>query len=164
MRITINFTGAKMTIKIGIATSPFRESFQHSFGQEIPIVKPNPSLEELSEYDLIIFSGGSDISSRFYGEPITYTRGVDHERDKIESDILDKALLLGIKVFGVCRGHQLINAKLGGKLVQDLFMGQKPNIIHSSPHPLEKVSSDIFLKDIDVVNSLHHQGVDVDKC
>jgi len=37
--------------------------------------------------------------------------------------------------------------------------GQKPSLHHSSPHGIEKISSDVFLKDIDIVNSLHHQGV-----
>jgi len=148
-----------MTINIGIATSPFRESFQKAFEQEIEIVKPNSKLDEILKYDLIIFSGGEDINPRIYGESITYTRGISIERDKIELDILSKAMALDIKVFGVCRGHQLINAKLGGKLLQDLFMGQNPSLHHSSPHGIEKISSDVFLKDIDIVNSLHHQGV-----
>ena len=148
-----------MPIKIGIATNPFRESFQQAFEQGIEIVPPKSSLEKIHEYDLIIFSGGADIDTRIYGEPITYSRGINYERDKIELDILSKALALNVKVFGVCRGHQLINAKLGGRMVQDLFMGQKPSLHHSSPHKIEKVSSDAFLKEINIVNSLHHQGV-----
>jgi len=148
-----------MAINIGIATSPFRESFQYAFDQEIPIVKENPSLEEMGIYDLIIFSGGADINPRLYGESITYSRGINNSRDEIEVDILSKALALGIKVFGVCRGHQLINAYLGGRLVQDLFMGQKPSLTHSSPHTLDKITSDRFLEGINTVNSLHHQGV-----
>jgi len=148
-----------MTINIGIATNPFRESFQRAFEQEIEIIKPNPKLDEIVKYDLVIFSGGEDIDSRIYGESNTYTRGINPERDKIELDILSKAMALDIKLFGVCRGHQLINAKLGGRLIQDLFMGQKPSLHHSSPHAIDKISSDVFLKDIDIVNSLHHQGV-----
>jgi putative glutamine amidotransferase len=148
-----------MTINIGIATSPFRESFQYAFDQEISIVKENISLEEMIAYDLIIFSGGADIHPSIYGESITYSRGIIRKRDEIEIDILSKAMLLGIKVFGVCRGHQLINAHLGGSLIQDLFMGQKPGLTHSSPHSLEKITSDRFLDGICVVNSLHHQGV-----
>lgn len=148
-----------MPIKIGIATSPFRESFQQAFEQEIEIIPPNSKLEKIHEYDLIIFSGGEDIDSRIYGESITYTRGINRKRDEIELEILAKALALDVKVFGVCRGHQLINAKLGGRLIQDLFMGQKPSLHHSSPHSLSKVHPDVFLKDINTVNSLHHQGV-----
>lgn len=148
-----------MAINIGIATSPFRESFQYAFDQEIPIVKLNPSLEEMIAYDLIIFSGGADIHPSIYGENITYSTGINKERDEIEIDILSKAMLLGIKVFGVCRGHQLINAYLNGRLIQDLFMGQKPGLTHSSPHSLTKTSSDRFLDGITTVNSLHHQGV-----
>lgn len=50
-----------MTINIGIATNPFRESFQRAFEQEIEIIKPNPKLDEIVKYDLVIFSGGEDI-------------------------------------------------------------------------------------------------------
>jgi len=137
-----------MTINIGIATSPFRESFQNAFEQEIEIVKPNSKLDEILKYDLIIFSGGEDINPRIYGESITYTRGISTERDKIELDILSKAMALNIKIFGVCRGHQLINAKLGGKLLQDLFMGQKPSLHHSSPHGIYTIKELFHLEKV----------------
>ena len=102
----------------------------------------------LQELDIIIFSGGADINPAIYGEANT-SSFINPERDREEITIFSLARESKIPVLGICRGHQLINALLGGKLIQDL--------IHPGHHILEN-SSGVF-QNFENVNSLHHQGV-----
>jgi gamma-glutamyl-gamma-aminobutyrate hydrolase PuuD len=53
--------------------------------------------------DAIIFSGGNDL-------------GTEQQRDITETTLLDFALRHGLKVFGVCRGLQLLQQHAGGSL------------------------------------------------
>lgn len=98
-------------------------------------------------YDLVVFSGGEDISPEIYGEEniASYPNPM---RDKEEIAIIDKFFGKS-KLYGICRGHQLLSAYVYGlKLVQHI------NPSHGSIHELDE--SFIGIK---YVNSLHHQGV-----
>jgi gamma-glutamyl-gamma-aminobutyrate hydrolase PuuD len=70
--------------------------------------------------DLLVFCGGSDISTDLYGEkPIPGgAMQVDSFRDKREVDIFNRYRHLP-KV-GICRGGQLLNVLSGGSLWQDV--------------------------------------------
>lgn len=138
-------------MNVGIAYPAFLSSFKTYF--------PNIGVVDLKKnYDLIIFSGGEDINPAIYGEEPTYTTYWSKERDGIELLCLEKALRENIKILGTCRGHQLINAVLGGKLIQDIY--KELGYIHGGTHDLE-IIEDTSLTDIfkNGVNSLHHQGV-----
>ncbi|PNX51822.1 MAG: hypothetical protein BV456_01720 [Thermoplasmata archaeon M8B2D] len=140
---------------ISIATVDFHSSFEHAFNEKIPVISLKQSTVE--ESDLIIFSGGEDINPRIYGEENRSSHFND-KRDFIELKILEESLKLNKKILGVCRGHQLINAYLGGKMVQDLF--KDLNIHHGGDHILEFLTKNSTIKDhFKYVNSLHHQGV-----
>ena len=95
-----------------------------------------------ADIDLIVFSGGADISPSLYGEK-NYASYVNPHRDSVEQDVY-KFAGGNIPVFGICRGHQLLNALAGGKLTQNI---RRP---HGSRHYLDNGL---------VVNSYHHQGV-----
>lgn len=143
---------------IGIATQHFIGSFKNYF-PDIAVVDFRK--QKIQDYKLIIFSGGEDINPEIYKESNRYSY-YNKERDIIEVDVLSKALRAKTKILGVCRGHQLINAVLGGKLYQDLARDAK--VIHDSFHELK--IADIkggkeFLEPFQNsgVNSLHHQGV-----
>ena len=77
----------------------------------------------------------------------------------MELMVLKTALELNKKILGVCRGHQLINAYLGGKLVQDLKMDL--NEVHGGYHELVLLTDKSLVLPyfLDGVNSMHHQGV-----
>lgn len=93
-------------------------------------------------YDLIVFTGGADIDPAFYGEE-NYHSYTNPHRDRTEREIFGSSKE-GQKFLGICRGHQLLNAFYGGKLIQDI------PVPHPSWHPLSNGWH---------VNSLHHQGV-----
>jgi len=140
---------------ISIATIDFHKSFERAFNEKIPVLE----FEEASVEDsnLVIFSGGEDINPKIYGEENTYSF-YNKKRDSIELKILEECLKLNKKILGVCRGHQLINAYLGGKLVQDLYYDL--NISHGGTHKLEFLTKNSSIKDhFRFVNSMHHQGV-----
>ena len=73
--------------------------------------------------------------------------------------MLRKALQMGKKILGVCRGHQIINAYLGGLLVQDITA--QLNSVHEHEHELEILDAGGLIPNVfsGVVNSMHHQGV-----
>jgi putative glutamine amidotransferase len=140
---------------ISIATPDFHYLFESSLNEEIPIISENEST--VSDSKLIIFSGGEDINPEIYGEENRFSF-FNKERDSVELKILEESLRLNKKILGVCRGHQLINAYLGGKMVQDLRKDLKIN--HGGKHKLKFLTKNSTIKDhFEFVNSMHHQGV-----
>lgn len=72
---------------------------------------------------ILILHGGADISPSLYNEKVgkyTHAGPFLSKRDKIELDLAEEAISLGIPIFGICRGAQLLTAIAGGKLVQDV--------------------------------------------
>ena len=113
--------------------------------------------ELLDEAKLVIFTGGADINPAIYRQKNRHSM-FNPLRDTAEIEVLRRALSMGKKVLGVCRGHQLINAWLGGELVQDI--GIELNTVHGSDHALEVVDESGVIPNIyNEVNSMHHQGV-----
>lgn len=111
----------------------------------------------LDDANLIIFTGGEDINPKIYGQENTHS-GVNPARDSAEVEVLKYALSLHKKVLGICRGHQLINAYLGGSLVQDLEA--LLNVRHPAWHKLVPINDGGIVSEIfNEVNSIHHQGV-----
>ncbi len=108
---------------------------------------------------LLVLPGGEDINPALYNEMPDYTR-YNEFRDYVEVGFLKQALSRGVKILGICRGHQLLNAYLGGKLIQDLYT---EGIHHEGVHTLEWLDSTLE-KEICLpsVNSLHHQGYNLD--
>ena len=143
-------------MKVATATSHFFHSF-HNFFPELEVI--DPKKRNVDEFNLIIFTGGEDINPRYYGQDNTHSSYNDM-RDDIETSILRRCLDFQIKILGVCRGHQLINAYLGGDMVQDIYLDT--NEYHESDHKLNFISSNSlirYLYDGKTVNSMHHQGV-----
>ena len=111
----------------------------------------------LDEAKLVIFTGGADINPAIYRQKNRYSM-FNPVRDTAEIEILRRALSMGKKILGVCRGHQLINAWLGGELVQDITT--ELNVVHGSDHALEVLDESGVIPNLyNEVNSMHHQGV-----
>lgn len=134
-------------MKIGLAYDAFFGSFKEFF-PELELI----NLKKKLDYDLIIFSGGEDINPALYGQPNKSSSYSDN-RDAIEKNVFFNATDRNIRILGVCRGHQLINAILGGSLIQDLYTVGVP---HRGQHGFDFNKQDWIP---DMVNSMHHQGV-----
>jgi len=145
-----------MSKTVGVTPGAFSTSFHHicEILSVESVVLDKPTLVE--NLDLVILTGGADINPALYGQENThsYINAYSMQRDIYEIHVLNYARKLGKKILGVCRGHQLINAVLGGTLVQEIGM----MVRHGGHHDLtdkEGVISHFF----DRVNSMHHQGV-----
>lgn len=70
---------------------------------------------------ILILHGGQDISPSIYGHKPSRMTGADEQlsaRDLSEVLLAERAIELGIPIFGICRGAQLSCALAGGTLVQ----------------------------------------------
>ena len=71
--------------------------------------------------DGIIFSGGADVHPQLYHREVEPECGrTDPARDAMEKAAFELASARNLPMLGICRGLQLINALLGGTLVQDI--------------------------------------------
>jgi len=115
----------------------------------------------------ILFSGGCDLSPETSGcEASPLIRGVTPERDAFESQIFKRAMEAGLPILGICRGHQLINALLGGTIIRDIseagYTEQHNRGTELGPHPVVTVPGTLLrslIGDRRQVWSTHHQAV-----
>lgn len=125
-------------------------------------------LPEVSlDYDGLILGGGGDIEPALYGQKSTAAQSIDHARDTVEWALTQAYLKEGKPILGICRGHQVVNAVLGGALSQDL--GRKLCLFHGQDnagcdriHPVLAVYATALHRlygDVFSVNSAHHQSV-----
>ena len=71
--------------------------------------------------DGLLLQGGADMSPKSYGEsPMNPAWSGDEIRDAYEIELFHEFVSQGKPVFGICRGHQVINVALGGSLYQDI--------------------------------------------
>ncbi|MDR0697991.1 MAG: gamma-glutamyl-gamma-aminobutyrate hydrolase family protein [Tannerella sp.] len=72
--------------------------------------------------DGLILSGGGDMDAAYFGEkPIPEAEDADPYRDEYDFLLLRLAFNRQLPVFGICRGHQVINVAFGGTLYQDIY-------------------------------------------
>jgi len=136
-------------------------------------LKKNVALEVLVSCDGLLLTGGEDVYPGWYGKEIETSRCSDTNlrRDSLEITVLDKAMEMKLPVFGICRGHQLLNVYLGGKLIIDIPTDYGQSIIHmcrdylhcSHEVYVQRNSALFQLTGIDsaLVTTNHHQAVDI---
>jgi putative glutamine amidotransferase len=77
-----------------------------------------------SALDGVILPGGGDLDPRLYGEePGEACYDVNPGQDRLDSAVARRAIEAGLPLFGICRGHQLLNVLYGGTLIQDIGPG-----------------------------------------
>lgn len=89
----------------------------------LPVVRDNEVLKEMLEkVDGVLFSGGSDVDPQLYGQTTAGKTGaIIKERDDQEVFMVDYVVNQTKKpVMGICRGIQVLNAVLGGTLIQHI--------------------------------------------
>ncbi|MDI3212677.1 gamma-glutamyl-gamma-aminobutyrate hydrolase family protein [Arthrobacter sp. AL12] len=99
-------------------------------GEPVLLTAPGEPLEAL---DGVVLPGGGDLDPRLYGEePGAACYDVSHAQDELDLAIARRSIDAGLPVFGVCRGHQLLNVLYGGTLIQDMDPG---TVAHREPNP-----------------------------
>ncbi|MBP9145949.1 MAG: type 1 glutamine amidotransferase [Thermoanaerobaculia bacterium] len=136
--------------------------------------------ELLARADGLLLTGGADLQPCLYGEARRRDANLDRpapDRDQLEWDLLCEARAHRTPVFGICRGHQMVNVFLGGSLYQDIELqtgrSGHDNFIDRG-FALDHLAHDIVATGIDhplaartgkfghpAVNSRHHQAVKV---
>ena len=79
-------------------------------------------------YDGLLLCGGEAIDPDRYGQKNCGSLGIDPDRDAAEFALAEAYAAAGKPIFGICRGHQVLNVVLGGSLLQDL--GPERNLFH----------------------------------
>ena len=110
------------------------------------IATSNP--KDLKRGDILVSWGGADISPSLYNKYVgarTGARSYPSHRDKIEWELMRRAVELEVPIIGVCRGGQMLCALAGGFLIQ-----------HVEGHFGEHRATTKEGFEI-TVNSIHHQ-------
>lgn len=124
---------------------------------------------DVAALDGLILTGGLDVAPERYGEtPHPKVKRGDPARDAFETELLADVLARDLPVLAICRGHQLLNVALGGRLLQHIEDGThradyKTDGFPSRWHTVRLAPGSrlrALLGDDEVeVNSRHHQAV-----
>ena len=87
-------------------------------------VRPGDPITAL-KYDGVVVTGGHDIDPVLYAAEPEVQPKYDSERDALEIAVIDDALTRHLPLLGICRGAQLLNARRGGNLFQELKSHRK---------------------------------------
>lgn len=149
------------------------DGVERAGGEPLPVF-PNggASAEDtLRRAGALVLTGGVDIDPARYGEdpdPTIPYMPFDGARDEMELSITHAALDDDMPIYGICRGMQLLNVAMGGKLAQhvDDHLGEgsvdagfEPRYHHIYISPGSKLAAVVGSGGIVRVNSYHHQAV-----
>ncbi len=140
----------------------------------IPTGLDESVLRDLYErVDAVLLPGGPDVDPAYYGaDRHPETREIDDARDSTELTLARWTYADDRPLFGICRGHQVMNVAFGGTLIQDIPSEVETDLPHETPNTLPRntirheveINPDSHLAAIlgtahVAVNSLHHQSV-----
>ena len=109
------------------------------------VTKPDDLEKAIDDCDVVLFTGGADVSPHLYCEPRGARTNCQVERDRFEVWVANMAIKKEKKMLGICRGAQLMCVMAGGKLIQDVDG-------HLRSHGIEDVFGNVML-----MPSTHHQ-------
>lgn len=169
--------------KIGVSFSTVKLHNYYSWftrlGLENEVELIDLSFQKNNQHDFelcdgFLLTGGDDIDPSFYGGTSVYANmpaSFHLHRDVFEQLMFEYAMQQNKPVLGICRGLQLVNVILGGRLIQDL--GDAGNKDHMSEGGIDKTNSvavnegtllhTLHASTGGYVNSAHHQAIDPQK-
>lgn len=138
-----------------------------------PVVIHEPC--DAADFDGLLIPGGGDIHPKYYGEEILPECGpIEEDLDKMQFSVLDAFVSARKPIFGICRGHQLLNVYFGGSLYQHIdnasLHARDAEFLYTPGNTYDKVHGSVpkagsiiekLYGSIPVVNSSHHQAVKV---
>ncbi len=131
--------------------------------------------EMVRRSDGVLMTGGEDVDTKLYGqgmapEILQKAGPPEPERDIWEQTLIAEIFAQRKPLFGICRGHQMLNVVLGGALIVDIPT-QVPNALNhrrpdsrSAPVHSVRIEEGSLLAEIVggatlQVNSTHHQAI-----
>lgn len=168
--------------EFGDTTHSISETYQRAIIQAggLPLVMtgfaaPEVIAECVHRCDGVLFTGGEDIDPKFYTKRMSAAlrktvKIEPGERDLREMILVDEVFRQRKPLFGVCRGHQVVNVALGGSLVVDIAaqlpealnhrqMEKRSEVVHEARLTEGSLLAKITAKQRLGVNSTHHQAV-----
>ncbi len=148
----------------------------------IPVTTPTTTdrqmlAEVVARVDGVLLTGGDDINPDLYDRhlppAVRKTVGATPDggrRDLRELIVIEETFRQRKPLLAICRGHQLLNIALGGRLIADIRrqvpgalnhqrMDKAGELVHEVPLTTGSLLAKIVRKRILGVNSSHHQGV-----
>lgn len=119
---------------------PFREFGEAAY--EVELLWTDPQ-----SINLVVFTGGSDVSPALYGQEASNGTFTAPRRDIFEGVAYVKARSFNLRMAGICRGAQFLNVMAGGKLIQHIEN-------HTQYHQMRTIEDEEF-----EVSSTHHQMI-----
>jgi putative glutamine amidotransferase len=131
--------------------------------------------EAVRRCDGVLMTGGDDIDPKLYARDLpgklAKTVGpVEPERDGWEKEVIAQVFAQRKPLFGICRGHQMLNVALGGTLVVDIAtqlpkplnhqrMDRKNEPVHDVNVVPDTLLAKLAGRRRFAVNSTHHQAI-----
>jgi putative glutamine amidotransferase len=142
----------------------------------VPVVIP-VGTEVLAEQwvslcDGLVLSSGEDVDpSSFRANPLPQIQKTNVKRDKIEIALIHQAQQQRKPLLAICRGITMLNAAMGGTVIQDIESHIPDALNHfqqgERPDPTHDIEIDFssrlyqIIQQVKIrVNSIHHQAID----
>jgi putative glutamine amidotransferase len=159
---------------IGRRIELYGDAIHRHGGEALMLDATSPTRQRQAAFetmDGLLLSGGSDIDPARYGQPIRGSVNIQPEREAVELEAWTAAAGRDLPVLGICRGIQVINVFMGGRLIQDVGghrMGEGTGPpVHHPLHvaPGTRLARMLFPRNVGggvvAVNSFHHQAIGV---
>jgi gamma-glutamyl-gamma-aminobutyrate hydrolase PuuD len=126
----------------------------------------------IENFDALLLPGGGDVDPQRYGDiRHAKTDGVNNVRDDLEVRLVAEFMDAAKPVFGICRGIQILNVALGGKLIQHVpdALGESSGEQHARKDSYDSRHALVIdvttrlgsaVKEARDANSAHHQAID----
>lgn len=125
------------------------------------VVRPGDSPP--STFDALCLTGGGDIAPERYGAGFeAHVTGVDKDRDDLDFLLLDRALGANVPLLAICRGFQVLNVGLGGRLIPHVeghAAAHGPIVQHQVTAVTGSLLATLIGTAPCSMNSRHHQAV-----
>ncbi|PKM29151.1 MAG: peptidase C26 [Gammaproteobacteria bacterium HGW-Gammaproteobacteria-11] len=129
-------------------------------------IRPEDAWQQ-HQYQGVIVTGGHDIDPVLYAAEPEVKPQYDSARDALESAVIDDALARRLPLLGICRGAQMLNARRGGSLLQELKSHRRMTSNRWTVLPLKTLSICAGSRLAHWlgtprcrINSLHNQAID----
>ncbi len=140
----------------------------------LPHHDPADCADVLAGFDGLVMVGGDDVDPARYGQHDQgCNKGVSESADASDLGFARAAMGMGMPIFAICRGYQVLNVAMGGTLHQDMTtpdgihrpIGSVPAEVMGTRHPVTIAAGSRLSAAYDgsthhTVNSIHHQAVD----
>jgi putative glutamine amidotransferase len=131
--------------------------------------------EAVQRCDGVMLTGGDDIDPKLYAADLApelakLVGPLEPDRDMWEKDLIGDVFEQQKPLFGICRGHQMLNVALGGTLVVDIDtqvpgalnhrrMDRKAEPVHEVAVSPDSLLARVTGRQTLGVNSTHHQAI-----